>query len=34
MADSLPEREFGARIDLVDIVVARMVKVMADTGHQ
>jgi len=29
-----PECQLGAGIDLVDIVVARMVEVVADAGHQ
>lgn len=31
---ALPERQLGACINLVDIVVARMIEVMADAGHQ
>lgn len=31
---ALPERQLGACINLVDIVIARMIEVMADAGHQ
>lgn len=30
----IPECQFGTGVDLVDIIVAGMVQVVADAGHQ
>lgn len=34
MVSALPECQFGACIDLIDVVVARMIEIVANAGYE